>query len=226
LSRGTVRAMIYLFLTKMIIALALEIPIENFIYRKFDPVSLSINILFPPVMMFFVGSLIRVPGKANTERLQHAVEELLSAEGPHGREIRIPRRRSVLARMILRLVYALTFILVFGGVYYGLDYLHFTWISKLIFLFFLCLVSFFAFRLRLNARECVVVEGPDKFIHVLIDFFSLPILRVGHALSTSISRINVFVFIFDFIVEAPFKIFLNVLEEWFSYMKEKKEELQ
>ena len=65
-----------------------------------------------------------------------------------------------------------------------------------------------------------------SFSYALVDFFSLPILRVGQWLSTSISRINIFIFIFDFIIEAPFKLFLNVLEEWFAFMKEKKEELQ
>ena len=74
--------------------------------------------------------------------------------------------------------------------------------------------------------EYVVVGRVERFTTVIVDFFSLPILRAGQWLSRSISRINIFIFLFDFIIEAPFKIFLNVMEEWFAYMKEKREELQ
>ena len=54
----------------------------------------------------------------------------------------------------------------------------------------------------------------------------VPILRAGRFLSESVSRFNVFVFFFDFIFEAPFKLFLNILEEWSAFMREKKEQLQ
>jgi hypothetical protein len=99
-------------------------------------------------------------------------------------------------------------------------------VSAAIFIFFLCVVSFFAFRLRLVTREYVAVPRPDNVLTIISDFFSIPILRAGRFLSETISRFNVFVFFFDFILEAPFKIFLNILEEWSAFMKEKKEQLQ
>ncbi|HEU0050685.1 MAG TPA: hypothetical protein VFQ60_01360 [Patescibacteria group bacterium] len=226
LRRGTARAMIYLFITKILLALAIEIPAESFFYHHFSRLALAINILFPPVLMFLVGSMIRVPGKENILRIQQSVDELLSIEGPKGKEIRISKERGGLAKFMFRFTYAATFLLTFGLVYFLLHLAHFTWISSTVFLFFLCVVSFFAFRLRLSAREYVIIERKEQFRNVLADFFSLPILRAGQWLSQSISRINVFIFLFDFIIEAPFKIFLNVLEEWFAFMKEKKEELQ
>jgi len=226
LRRGIVRAVIYLFITKILIALALEVPAEMYFYKDFNKLSLLINVLFPPVLMFLIGSLIRVPGKDNTARIVRGVDELLSPEGPKGREIKIPSARHGLSRFLFRTFYAFTFFLIFGLVFNVLGKIYFTWISSLIFIFFLTIVSFFAFRLRLTARECVVVERMDTFSNALVDFISLPILRVGQWLSTSISRINIFIFFFDFIIEAPFKLFLNVLEEWFAFMKEKREELQ
>jgi hypothetical protein len=99
-------------------------------------------------------------------------------------------------------------------------------VSACIFLFFLSVVSFFAFRLRVAAREYIVVKPKEKFLTVLVDFVSLPVLRAGQFLSTAVSRVNVFVYLFDFVIETPYKLFLNVLEEWFAFMKEKKEEIQ
>lgn len=226
LRRGTSRAIIYLFITKMLLALAIEVPFEKLLYNDVSYVSLGINVIFPPVLMFLVGSLIRLPGKDNIAKIQSGVEDLLTVDGPKGREIRLPKTRGGFGHFLFSLVYALMFLVSFSLVFTLLNLLHFTWVSSAIFLFFLCIVSFFAFRLRLAAREYVAVERTDRFTTVVMDFFSLPILRAGQWLSSSISRINVFVFIFDFIIETPYKIALNVLEEWFAYMKEKKEELQ
>ncbi len=226
LRRGTFRAMIYLFITKILLALAIEVPSELYLYQVVHRSSLMINVLFPPVLMFLVGSLIRAPGKDNVTRIQQAMEELLSVEGPKGKQIRMPSKHGVVGTFLFRLTYALTFLLSFGLVFAFLEVLNFTWISSSIFLFFLCIVSFFAFRLRLSAREYVVIERVDRFTSVLVDFFSLPILRAGQWLSESVSRINIFIFLFDFVIEAPYKIFLNVMEEWFAFMKEKKEELE
>lgn len=226
LRRGTVRAMIYLFLTKMIFALVLEVPLENMLIGHVDRLALSVNLLFPPVLMFFVGLLIRVPGVDNTEKLISGVRELLDDAELPIQEIRVRTPRHGSRRAAFTLIYIATYLLTFGAVVAVLRALDFTSISIAIFLFFLSVVSFFGYRLRRAAREAVVVEGKQGTLSVILDFFSLPILRAGHWLSHNMNRINVFIFIFDFLIEAPFKMFLAVLEEWFGFMKEKKEEME
>ncbi|MCR4256512.1 MAG: hypothetical protein NUW08_02295, partial [Candidatus Uhrbacteria bacterium] len=218
LRRGTLRAMIYLFITKMLFALAMEIPSELFLYQEVHRMSLAINILFPAVLMFLVGLLIRPPGKENVKRIVLGVDELLSEEGPKGREVRPAKKYGVVGRSFFGSAYLFAFLVTFGATFILLEFLRFTWVSAAIFIFFLCVVSFFAFRLRLLTREYVAVPRPDNVFTLLSDFFSLPILRAGRFLSEAISRFNVFVFFFDFIFEAPFKIFLNILEEWSAFM--------
>jgi hypothetical protein len=226
LRRGTVRATLYLFVTKMMLALVLEVPIEWFMYAHVDYFTLSINLLFPPTLMFFVGLLIRVPGQENTERIEGGVHELLSDQPIADREVKAPKTRRGFAGFLFTIAYAATFLITFGLVAIVLNALDFIWISAGIFFFFLCVVSFFGFRLRQTARETIVVEGKQGISSAIADFLSLPVLRAGQWLSRSINRINVFLFIFDFLFEAPFKMFLTVLEEWFAFMKEKREELQ
>jgi hypothetical protein len=226
LRRGAVRAMIYLFATKMIVAFLIEVPVEYYLYHEIQRLSLGINLLFPPVLMFIVSLFIHAPGKKNTERVKKHVAELLSEGGVDMQEIRINPQRQGTSRFVFSSVYAAMFLVIFGAIGFMLYALHFTWVSAAIFLFFLCVVSFFAFRLRIAAREWVVVEEREGTFSVLMDVISLPILRAGQWLSRSISRLNVFLFFFDFLFEAPFKIFLSILEEWFAFMKEKREELQ
>jgi len=224
--RATVRATLYLFLTKMVLALVLEAPTEWYMYNELRFKALAVNLLFPPITMFLVGLFIRLPGQDNTEKIHSALNELLSEGTPGVRTVSAPPRRSPFAKTALLLTYFLTFLITFGGIVLILNWLSFTWISELIFVFFLCLVSFFAYRIRMGAREFTVVDNKVTLWTTVVDFFSIPILRAGRVLSTSISRLNIFLFFFDFIFEAPYKIFLSILEEWFAYAKEKKDELQ
>ncbi|MCC7357137.1 hypothetical protein IT408_01385 [Candidatus Uhrbacteria bacterium] len=227
LRRGALRAMVYLFVTKMFIALVLEVPLELLWYKEIFFPALLVNLLFPPVLMFIVSLLIKIPNIENTKKILSQVISLTSHEPMPWIDVRFGQgARSATSDWLFRMIYAATFGMIFGCIVWVLGQLSFTWISTTLFLFFLCVVSFFAFRLRMTAREYVVLPPAQRASTAMLDFISLPILRAGQWLSLGISRINVFLFFFDFLFEAPFKIFLSVLEEWLQFMKEKKEELQ
>ena len=49
----------------------------------------------------------------------------------------------------------------------------------------------------------------------------MPILSLGKFFSSEIAKLNFFIFIFDFIIEAPFKLIFEVVEEWISTLCEK-----
>ncbi|MCA9384453.1 MAG: hypothetical protein KC582_01910 [Candidatus Magasanikbacteria bacterium] len=225
LSRGIVRAIIYLFLTKMLFAAVLEYPIEIALYGKPHVQALLINMLFPPVLMIIVGAMIRPPVKENVTRIVNGVEELLSIEGITAIELRGKRHYSTFGATMLALGYIFMFVVSFGLIFWLLSLIGYTWISMAVFVFFLCVVSFFAYRLRLASKEYVAYEKQTGVGGLIIDFFSLPVLKVGRFLSETVSRFNVIVFFFDVVLEAPFKIFLQALEEWFYYMKDKKDQL-
>ena len=91
-------------------------------------------------------------------------------------------------------------------------------------MFFVTLVSFFAYRIRVSAKEYEMTDR-DGFFGPLVDFFFLPVLRVGHWLSGEIAKINIFIFLFDFILEAPLKVIFEVAEEWIRFIRTKKEEI-
>ena len=226
LRRGTLRAILYLFATKIIFALALEIPFEALLYGHVDQRSLLVNISLPPVLMFILGLLIRLPGRENADRIVGLVRELLAAEPVPMLRLSIAKARSLGGRILVQCSYLLMFVISFGLVGYILHHFDFTIVSALIFFFFLCLVSFFAFRLRTNAREIIVLRRKERFTTAVIDFFSYPILRAGHSLSMTVSRLNVLIIFFDVLIEAPFKLFLAALEHWLAFMRDRREEIE
>ena len=119
-----------------------------------DRLALGTNLVFPPVLMFCVGLLIRIPGQKNTERLQLGVKELLSDEPLPLREIRV-RSKKGMRQFWFTAAYAFTFLLSFGLTISLLQALHFTWLSISIFLFFLCIVSFFRFSFASRCERIV-----------------------------------------------------------------------
>lgn len=223
--RGTIRAMIYLLITKILFALAIEVPAEKWLYHEVSITALAINISLPPVIMLIIGIFIHRPGVANRRKILEYIDALLAPSGPSKQEISAPRQRVGASAFFSTLLYFIMYGISFGLIGYWLLKLHFTSIAIVIFFFFLCVVSFFGYRLRLTAQEMIVLKPKERLITAILDFLTLPILHAGRWLSISVSKINVFAFILDVIFEAPLKLFLGVMEESLKFIKEKKDEL-
>jgi hypothetical protein len=121
-------------------------------------------------------------------------------------------------------LWLLAFLLSFGGVILILSYLRFNVISQLIFIFFLAIVSFLSYRISLLAHLYTVGETQGLLTPV-VDFLFMPIVRVGQRLTYGISQINFLLFIFDFVIETPFKILFGFFEQWFRFLHDKREEV-
>lgn len=224
ITRAVVRSIIYLFITKSLLALAIEVPLERAISGKVHLIPLSVNVFFPPVLMAIVALGIRVPGEKNTLKIVDRINALVDdKDGANTIKLRMPpaRRRGY----VFYLAYLVMFSLSFGLASYVLMRIGATFLSALLFFFFTCLVSFFAYRIQNTAREYVVVDERGTIVSGLFDFLFFPFMRIGRWLSEGISKINIFIFIFDFILEAPVKTIVGVLEDWFSFIREKKDEI-
>ncbi|MFH0805070.1 MAG: hypothetical protein V1916_02650, partial [Patescibacteria group bacterium] len=80
-------------------------------------------------------------------------------------------------------------------------------------------------RLRHNATELVVLSRKDNLFMVIFDFLTTPILRAGSFIARKTSQVNVFLFIMDFIIEAPFKLLVETAEEWVAFQRKKRDEI-
>ncbi len=226
--RSVVRSIIYIFFTKMLFALALEGPFDAFIAKKISYLPLAINTLFPPILLYLVAGFLTVPGQENTDRLIARINKIFYhfEELKNETSIFIAKRpvRRPLLTAIFSVFYLATFLISFGFITWVLTQLHFNIASQIIFVFFVTLVSFFAYRIRQSAKEYEIVDR-QGFLTPVVDFFFLPILRVGHILSNEIAKLNIFIFLFDFILEAPLKVIFEVIEEWIRFIRTKKEEI-
>lgn len=232
LRRSAVRSIIYVFVTKIAIALFLEVPYEMKFFGEVSYRNLGINILFPPLLMFFSVMNVKTPTEKNTQKIIWEIMKVVygrSHEESGGHPVyklkkSIFKKEKVLDSLF-QMFYTFMFVVPLVVVIWLLDKMDFNLLSGGIFILFLSTISFFATRLRLIARELLVVDSREGILAIIQDFFSLPFIKFGRWLSLRFSRVNVFVFVLDFIIEAPFKTFIEILEQWISFLRKKREEI-
>jgi len=224
---GTIlRVILYIFFTKTILALILELPYDYFIVQKINWHALITNIVFHPILMFIIAMTIQVPGAQNTKIIISEIKKIV-----YGEERQLVfkakglMRRGSVSYFMFNTIYIIMFAISFGLIIGILRYFNFNILSGLLFIFFLTIVSFFGFRLRNLAKQLSVVPRKDNFLSFLVDFFSLPIIRVGRFFSTNFAKINIFLFLLDFLIETPFKMLVEFLEKTVSFINDKREEI-
>ncbi len=217
------RAVIYILLTKIIVAFALELPYEVFILRAIDYIPLGTNIIFHPLLLLVMTKTIKAPSEENTAAIVAGVKTVVRNETINPIYVK-SASNDVFLNFTYGVLYAALFVISFGAILWVLDMLHFNIVSVALFLFFLTLVSYFGFRIRHNARKWRVTVEDDSALSLLWNFFTIPIVRTGRWLSRHFSSINIFVFIMDFILETPFKFILGTFDSFISFIKEKRED--
>ena len=177
--------------------------------------------------MFLITLTIVPPNKENTKLILENLHNLVYNRPSQSILCKLSTkfRKSLRAHMFYYFMYTLLYVAVFGLIIYMLRRLEFNILSGGLFLFFLSAVSFFAIKIRSTAKELMVLKRKESIISFFMNFFSLPILAVGRWMSVRFKKINIFAFVMDFIIEAPFKMFISAFEDWLGFMKEKKEEI-
>lgn len=226
--RAIIRSVIFILLTKVIFAFAVEGTYDRFVYGQIQWLSLLLNTSVPPILMVFVSVFIRTPGEENSKRIFAIIQEVLFSDTPRlGGALVIKKagdKRSTLG-IIFDGLWLFAFMLSFGGVIYILSRLHFNVASQFIFVFFLAIVSFLSYRISLIANIYSVGDR-QGLVTPLVDFLFMPVVRVGRQLTQEIGRFNFLIFIFDFIIETPFKVMFAFFEQWFHFLHAKRDELE
>jgi len=221
--RSGIRAILYIFCTKMLIALALEVPYSYYILQRIDYVPLVVNILFHPALLFVITRTIKPLGQRNTDRIIARLTALVYGGDVAGIMVRYKPSFGKFD-ILFTLIYGLMFVATFGILTWVLTALRFNPVSTFLFVIFLLLVSYFGLRIRHNAVGWRVRIDQERIIFVIGSFFTLPIVKVGRLLSEKFASINVFVFILDVLIEAPFKTLLKIVDSFIFFLRYKREE--
>lgn len=219
-----IRSFVFILTTKVIFAFGVEGTYEQIVYGSIQWTSILLNTSIPPLLMIIVSLFIRTPGSDNTKLILNYVRQVLYDEKPRLGNQLVIKKQADRPNGVFTTLWLSAFLISFGVIIYTLSRLHFNVISQGIFIFFITIVSFLAYRISMAAHVFSVGEKQD-LLTPFIDFLFMPVIRVGRRLTQSISQINFFLFLFDFLIETPFKVFFAFIEQWFKFLHEKTEDL-
>jgi hypothetical protein len=225
IKKSGVRAVTYIFLTKIVLAFVFELPYDRFYVKKVDYLALGINVAFHPFLLYLMTRSIGTLGEDNTKRVISGVQQVVYGHDIESVRVKPRRSGTTALEVIFLFFYTALFAVSFGAIVTVLQLLHFNIVSMGLFLFFLTLVSYFGWRVRHNAKRWKVEVKSDSTLALLAHLFTFPIVRAGRWLSRRFASINVVVLFMDFVLETPFKALLSGFDAFLSFIKDKQEEI-
>lgn len=223
-----IRSVIFILLTKFIFAFSVEATYDNIVLGHIAWNALIINIVVPPLLMVIASLFIRTPDNNNTKRIYDKTMNILFVDKPElDRTLIIslkPERKHPVLNVIFTILWWGAFILIFGYIDYILRIFKFSPASRGIFVFFGAIIAFLTYRITQTASS-YTIPARQNFLAPVTDFFFMPIIRVGRRFTEGIAQINIFIYIFDYLIETPFKEIFGFLEKWFFFLQTKREEM-
>lgn len=223
-----VRSFVFILFTKAVIALSIEGTFESIVLGSIQWSSILLNTVLPPAIMVMVGFGIKTPDEKNSEFIYEDIKKVLFEENPilaNTLSIKLESKNArTLKDYVFSILWILSIIMVFGIIWLTLGKLNFNILSKLIFMFFIAVISFLSYRIYQTANSYTTLKR-QNILTPLFDFFFVPIIRVGQTLTEGIAQINFILLIVDFIIETPFKGLIGFFEQWFLFIARKREEL-
>jgi hypothetical protein len=224
INRGIVKSVIFLIITKFLIGLAIEVPYDYVAHGGILWTVLIINLFFPPVYMILLRLTLVLPGQVNTVALTDRMDAILYAERPVLTLTATDTSKGPYSK-VFNILYACLFILVFGGVGWGLWLLGFSFVHLFIFFIFLSTASFLGFRLSRLIREIETVDAEQNGVSLIRDFLYLPFVVVGRWISENYAKVNIVTLILDMAIELPLKTVIRLVQQWGKFISSKKDDL-
>lgn len=218
---GLIVKTFYVLFTKIILVKLIELQFD------FSTLELIGMVFLGPAFMVAAGLSISTPPDKNTKKIVKVsnrmfFEDRIRSVKYEVKQVSFP----LIKNLIFTIIYLATFMAVIFGIYKLLIFFKFGIFSTSLILFFFSMVAYFGFCLRAIVREYVVLDYEENFLGFLFDLISLPILTAGKLLAYSANQMNIFRWGLDHIVEVPYKIFVNFMEHWILFVRERKSDLE
>lgn len=215
-----------IFLTNVFSLYLVEIPFARYVTGSFNHLAEIADVFVPTLLMALLVVTIKPPGKDNLLLvINETKKNVYGSQKKDLYEIELYPKRGLAFKIIIGIIYILSFCICFGVILWFLYKLNFPPLSYLIFIIFTSLIAFTGMKIRQRARELHITKERVSFLHIITDPFSLPIIHVGKWLSARWARYNIVAVTFNFLVDTPFLVFAEFLEHWRNFIKEKKDDI-
>ncbi|MDP2704347.1 MAG: hypothetical protein Q8P01_03955 [bacterium] len=213
------------FLSKILVAVAVEVPIDVYITNHFSLYHTLLNIALPPLLMLLIVASIRLPSRRNLYLVQHEVGSIVSGE-KREYTVQTPKKRGWFIWFLVHFIYIVIFIATIRFISEFLLSLGFSISNVVVFLLFTSLVTAVGVKIYNRSKEMSLEKERPQFFNFLLDVFTMPLVTIGKWLISGFRRFNIFVIFVNVFVEFPFQLIVEFLENLHDFVRAKKEEIQ
>lgn len=227
ISRAAVYSTISIFITKVLSLLLLEVLIEKMMGNRIDFLILAVDVSIPTFLMFLLIATVKKPSKENLNLVTlETMKIVYKRESLDSYEIKMAKKKGFSMKLFLSLIYTMSSFLTFGLIYYVLNYFNFPISSIVIDMIFIALILFAGTAVAKRAQELTMEEESEGFLSFLSDVFFLPLQGLGRWISNKWKRYNALTALFNALVDMPFSVFVEFIEKWRYFLKDRKEEIR
>lgn len=219
-------SVISFLISKIAVALAIEIPLDRAYSWPFSSTSMAINILFPPLLMLVILAFMRPPSAKNFDLVAGEVKNILLSENQRKYSLQIPAKISIASEFMVQVAYVVALVAVIYGIVRALQALEFSPFSIGIFIIFTSMVIATCVKINNRAKEMSLEKEKATAFGFLVDLVLIPFTALGRWIIAGLAKFNVVVILFDFLIELPLGFFLEFLENLRNFIRARKEEIE
>ncbi len=225
--RAAIYSTVSIFVTKVLSLLLLEVLIERAMGSEINTGILIADILIPTFLMFMIVISIRRPSKKNLNLVtMETMKIAYKKDSADTYEIKMSKKKGASVKIFLSLIYTISAFITFGAIYYVLNYFKFPITSIFIDVIFIAVILFAGTAVSKRAQELTMEDEKEGFLSFLADIFFLPVQGLGRWISNKWKRYNALAALFNALIDMPFSVFVEFLEKWRYFIKDKKEEIR
>lgn len=224
LTRSAIYSTLSILVASIVSLFIAEVPLAKLFYGKFRPLAILVDLLIPALVMFLLVIIIKLPSEENEERVIEEIKKIVyPQEETDVYEIR-RHKRSFIARLLISLLYAITAIISTVIVFFLFYIAKVPATSIFVDTLNVSMVVFAGLLIRQRAKE-LTIEEKTTFWEFLLDILSVPVAKLGQWLSNKWREYNIVSVFLTVLVDMPFSSIIKFIEDWNSFIKEKKAEL-
>jgi len=227
MQRAAIYSTISIFATKILSLLILEVLLAKILMGHLNTATLIADVLVPTFLMFVLVASIKRPSEKNLNIvIMETMKIVYKKEKQDIYEIKIRKRKGLVTRTIISLVYVASAFVSFGAIYLIFNYFGFPITSVIINIIFIALILFAGTAVSKRAQELTIEDEKEGFLSFLSDIFFLPVAGMGRWLSAKWKKYNAIAAFFNVLIDMPFSALVEFLEKWRYFIKERKEEIR
>lgn len=224
LKRLAALSVISFFISKIAIALLIEIPIEIKVTHSFSLINTAVNIAFPPLLMMLIIWFIKMPSEKNLGLVYDEAKKAVFEDSPKKYSIDIRKKAGAAAQAAVRFFYAVMFFVSLYVLSNILLFFNFNFANIAIFAFFVSLVAATGVKVHSRANELNLEVRKPTILSFVFDLFTMPFIAIGRIIIRGLSKFNVLVLALNLIIELPYQVFVEFLENLRGFINSKKED--